>query len=481
MMGGSRVKASDIVAVQWRTGMLKLMLRVSVVLGFVVYLPSVYLAIKTGLVGVVIVDTVVMALVTALLLLDRLPYIWRASCFCALLYALGTVLLLAAGASRQGYLFGFSILATLLLGVRAGLGSAVVASLTLFMVGALNHAAPDTGQSIWSEDLTSWFVVTLNFALVDILMILAIGSVLKPVEGALRAEIATRTTLDGERALLRTLFDSLPDVVVMKDVDSRYVMANSAALKAFGVENESDILGKTVLEVLPRERAEFVHADDMLVMAGKVISNHENKSIDPAGNPNWYLTIKAPLRDAHGEVSGLLGISRDITDRRQLEEQLRHAQKMEAVGQLAGGVAHDFNNLLTVIIGYTEVLMMQPELDSLTRDSVKAIGDAGERAASLTRRLLAFSRQSILQPRVVDVNALVSETERLLVRLIGEDINFTTVLTPGIDRVRVDPSQLDQVLMNLVVNARDAMPQGGRLTIETANVEFSEEYAGAHL
>ncbi len=479
-MSGGVVNASDIAPVQWRTGMLKLMLRVSVVLGFFVYLPSVYLAIKSGLIGVVIVDTVVMALVTALLVLDRLPYLWRASFFCMLIYALGIVLLIAVGASRQGYLFGFSIIATLLLGVRAGLGSAVIASLTLFVVGAVGHSMPGIGQSRWSEGLTSWFVVTLNFALVDILMTLAIGSVLKKVEDGLRTEIATRTALEGERALLRTLFDSLPDVVVRKDINSRYVMANNAALKAFGVENESDVVGKTVFEILPRERAEMIHADDISVMAGSVLSNHESTSVDPNGNPYWYLTIKAPLRDAHGEVCGLIGISRNITDRRQLEEQLRQAQKMEAVGQLAGGVAHDFNNLLTVIIGYTEVLMMQPELDSLTRDSVKAIGDAGERAASLTRRLLAFSRRSILQPRVVDVNALVSETERLLVRLIGEDINFSTVLTPGIDRVRVDPGQLDQVLVNLVVNARDAMPQGGRLTIETANVEFSEEYADAH-
>jgi two-component system, cell cycle sensor histidine kinase and response regulator CckA len=174
-------------------------------------------------------------------------------------------------------------------------------------------------------------------------------------------------------------------------------------------------------------------------------------------------------------------IGRDVTERKHLEQQLLQAQKMEAVGRLAGGVAHDFNNLLTAITMSTDIAIRKLDPADPVRRHIEEIRKAAERAASLTRQLLAFSRKQILQPRVIDLNYLVEDSTNMLRRLIGEDIEVHTKLEPGLDQVLADPWQIEQVLMNLMVNARDAMPGGGRIIIETASVYLDEEYSSFHL
>jgi two-component system, cell cycle sensor histidine kinase and response regulator CckA len=173
-------------------------------------------------------------------------------------------------------------------------------------------------------------------------------------------------------------------------------------------------------------------------------------------------------------------IAEDVTDRRALEEQFRQAQKMEAVGRLAGGVAHDFNNLLMVISGYTEVLLEEFRADDPLQGKVQAIQQAADRATTLTRQLLAFSRKQFLELKVVDVNAIVSDMERLLRPLIGETIELTTRLTSGVGQTRADAGQLEQVIMNLVVNSRDAMPRGGKITIQTSEATFEAHASREH-
>lgn len=194
------------------------------------------------------------------------------------------------------------------------------------------------------------------------------------------------------------------------------------------------------------------------------------------GTPFWNELSIAPVRDHTGKLTQFVGVQTDITQRRVLEEQYRQAQKMEAIGLLAGGVAHDFNNLLTTILGYSELLLESIPLDDPSHELVEEIKAAGERSASLTRQLLAFSRKQVLAPEVVDLNAVVRHTEKILRRVIGEDVQLATALQPKLASVRVDPGQLEQVLLNLAVNARDAMPQGGTLTIQTANVELDESH-----
>nr|HEV7954368.1 response regulator [Candidatus Acidoferrales bacterium] len=170
----------------------------------------------------------------------------------------------------------------------------------------------------------------------------------------------------------------------------------------------------------------------------------------------------------------------DISEKKKLEMQLRKAQKMEAIGQLAGGIAHDFNNHLSVIIGFSEVLLGRPAADDQMRSQCEQIKKAGERAASLTRQLLAFSRQQVLAPKILDLNHVVLETEKMLARLIGEHIELSTNLDSPLGSVRADPGQIEQIIINLAVNARDAMPQGGKLVIKTGNVELDEEFALQH-
>jgi two-component system cell cycle sensor histidine kinase/response regulator CckA len=198
------------------------------------------------------------------------------------------------------------------------------------------------------------------------------------------------------------------------------------------------------------------------------------------GSYLWLRDEKRIVRDADGMATEVVGSWSDVTQRVQLEAQLRQAQKLEAIGQLAGGVAHDFNNLLTIICGYSEIMLPQfPPTDPL-REMVSQIRKAGDRAASLTRQLLAFSRQTVLEPIVVDLNDLVRENEKMLARLIGEDVELTTTLGPDLPRIKVDPGQITQIIMNLAVNARDAMPRGGKLAIETRLACLDEHFVHAH-
>ena len=196
------------------------------------------------------------------------------------------------------------------------------------------------------------------------------------------------------------------------------------------------------------------------------------------GNTFWNALFLTPVHDETGRLKHFVGVLADVTERRKLEEALQQAQKMDAIGKLAGGVAHDFNNLLTIISGYSELLLMELPAAHGHRPFVINIRSAGERASELTRQLLAFSRQEIIEPVILDINNVIVQTNKMLQRLIGEDITVTSILSPVLPRVKADPGQIDQIIMNLCVNARDAMPTGGQLTIETQALDL--EHSGAH-
>ena len=205
-------------------------------------------------------------------------------------------------------------------------------------------------------------------------------------------------------------------------------------------------------------------------------STTEFSGTRPNGSPFLAVLSVSPIRGAAGRVEHFAGVVTDVTEQRRLEAQLRQALKMEAIGRLAGGVAHDFNNLLTVILGHSEMMMKDLDAQHAAQFSAREIHHAGERAAQLTGQLLAFSRKQVLAPETLNLNDLVGDMEKMARRLIREDIELSLALAPDLRPVKVDPGQMTQVIMNLLVNARDAMPQGGRITVRTANVELDEAH-----
>jgi two-component system cell cycle sensor histidine kinase/response regulator CckA len=274
---------------------------------------------------------------------------------------------------------------------------------------------------------------------------------------------------------LGAVIDTSPLAIVAMDLAGRVVSWNRAAERIFGW-SEEEVLGQ-VFPAVPEDDMAFFHDNLERIRLGEVLSGVERNRNTKGGAPVAVALWNAPRRNAAGEVVGAISVIADVTERKRLEDQFRQSQKMEAVGRLAGGVAHDFNNLLTVITGYSQMVLDTFSAEDMLRGYVEEVLRAAESAAALTNQLLAFSRRQVVQPQVLDLNTLVVNVDKMLHRLIGEDIELVTALSPSLPKIKVDPGQFQQVLMNLVVNARDAMPDGGRLTIETTAARFKERDA----
>lgn len=284
----------------------------------------------------------------------------------------------------------------------------------------------------------------------------------KRVEAALRAS----------EAELRTLVENIPQKIFLKDRDFRFIFVNENFARDLGIR-PGDAVGKVDHDFFPKETADKYRADDQRILNTGQTEELEEKYLKSGGEA-WVQVLKAPVRDKQGEIIGVCGIFRDITEQRRLEAQYRQAQKMEAIGQLAGGVAHDFNNILAVIQMQSGLLESEPGLSPAQLDTVRDIGKAAQRAADLTGQLLLFSRRQAFQPRDLDLNDVVANITKMLKRVLGEDIALQCKYAPRPLSIHADAGMMDQVLMNLAVNARDAMPKGGRLILETTAWEFDQ-------
>jgi PAS domain S-box-containing protein len=276
----------------------------------------------------------------------------------------------------------------------------------------------------------------------------------------------------------RSIIETAGEGVIIRDRSDQITFVNQRMADVLGYTTH-ELIGRPILDIVSEEdRPSF--EDAMLRRRGTGRDQFDLRARRKDGSAVSGIASGRPMYDSHGDYVGGLIMFMDITGRKQLEEQLRQAQKMEAVGRLAGGIAHDFNNLLTAVRGNAELMLAEMPLDHALRPDLEEISRAAERASSLTRQLLAFSRRQILQPRVLNIDGVVSEMERLLRRLIGEDVELITRPNANGARVEADRGQLEQVLMNLAVNARDAMPSGGRVTIETDVVDLDDEFAALH-
>jgi PAS domain S-box-containing protein len=339
-------------------------------------------------------------------------------------------------------------------------------------------ASPGTPAGLelrWRHKDGSWR--NIDAVAVDRLAEPAVGAIVVNFRDVTERHTAEAALRESEERY-RTLVEGVRDIIFALSPEGTIASLNPAFETITGWRRE-EWVGQ------PFER--LVHPEDLplaLELLGRVVRGELRPAsqfrVRTAKGDYRVGEFSATPQLREGRLVGILGIGRDVTERVQLEQQLRQAQKMEAVGRLAGGIAHDFNNILTAITGYADLLLEDLGATDPRRQDADEIHKAADRAAGLTRQLLAFSRQQVLQPTVIEVNKLVGDLEKMLRRLLGEDVELTTRLAPTTGRVKADPGQLEQVIMNLAVNARDAMPTGGKLTLETGNMDLDESYATDH-
>jgi PAS domain S-box-containing protein len=360
-----------------------------------------------------------------------------------------------------------SLVQFLLLLMAAGMvfGAVTMYLLERFVISRVGHLSDDITQIGASGDLGRRLHVSGHDELANL------GDT---INGMLEDLERVQFERHQERARLAVMVEKMPAVLWTTDAGLQITSAMGAGLDALGLRALEPV-GLPILDFFFTQDSEAPP-----IAAHRKALEGESVAYEVTWKDRRFESHVQPLRDGEGAIQGVIGVALDITERERLTDQLRQSQKMQAVGELAGGVAHDFNNLLMVVKGHSQLLLDRMPESSPLRLSVEQVEKAADRAAALTRQLLAFSRKQVLQARVMDLNDTVAGMIRMFSRVIGENIQMAFVPGGKLGRVKADPGQIEQVLLNLVVNARDAMPDGGRLTIETSNVELDSAYSATH-
>jgi signal transduction histidine kinase/CheY-like chemotaxis protein len=373
-------------------------------------------------------------------------------------------ILLPRNIYRQGQT---SLLQVLLLLLAAGFafGAVTLFLLERFVISRVAGLSENITRIGASGDLGARLRVSGNDELAHLES--TINSMLEDLE-------AVQHSRREERTRLAVMVEKVPAVLWTTSADLVITSATGAGLIPLGLRERQPV-GLPLLEFFDTD-----DRDSPPIAAHRATIAGESIACEISWKERRFESHLQPLRDVDGVIQGVIGVALDITERERLTDQLRQSQKMQAIGELAGGVAHDFNNLLMVVKGHSQLLLDRLPDSSPLRPGAQQIEKAADRAASLTRQLLAFSRKQVLHPRVLDMNEVVNGMIRMFSRVIGANIDMVFLPAANLSRVKADPGQVEQVLLNLVVNARDAMPTGGRLTIETSNVELDRSYAATH-
>lgn len=338
-------------------------------------------------------------------------------------------------------------------------------------------------QRMGDGDLTARAPVTAQDELADLARSFnQMAEHLAQSKQQLEAELQTRKNIEAQaeerERILQNIMENAPAAIFVKDREGRYLAVNERFCEIAG-KARAEIVGVVSESVFASDSAErFRAADDEVMKTGKPVIYEE--TLEVKGVARTFVTVKSALVDSGGTPFALCGLSTDVSEQKRLESELRQAQKLESIGRLAGGIAHDFNNLLTAIFGHVEISAALLKNDPRLLRHMDAVRVSAQRGADLTKQLLAFARKQIVEPRVVSLNTLIIDAEALLQRLIGENIEVITRLSPTTPNVRIDPGQFTQIVMNLAVNARDAMPGGGRLTFETIQLDIDDVYSRNH-
>jgi len=450
-------------------------LMVMAILGLPVALVSVSRALEHGWNDIFYLHLGVVVLVFAVVLLrKRLRFGLRASILLGTLAILGSAGLLIYGLLGGGVmvLFAFCVLTTLILGTRAGL---IACSICLAVIGA---AAAGVCSDIivfsfdidaYAVSLTAWMTMLSAFGIFAPVVVVGLGVLHDRLVSSLREQ-------ELSEARLRRIMDNLVrSFIYQHDTDEQFTYISRSITNVLGYSPD-EFLNDMNTHLTDHPVNEDVRQHTKLSIQGVQQPPYEVQIRHKNGAVCWLEVSETPMRDESGQVVGVEGIAHDITARKHLEGQLRQSQKMEAVGQLAGGVAHDFNNLLQVILGFGELALAESRPGGVVHDGLDQMVSAGRRAAALVRQLLAFSRQQLLRLEDMDLSDVVADLARMIRRVISEDIALEIRRPEGVLNIHADRGQMEQILMNLCVNARDAMPDGGSLILETDCTDLDAEY-----